>query len=134
MNQRIVFNGHRKHPKNCKTLLREHLIRCWGVKLFLLKDSFKYLSLIKFCYNLPFFNFVLIWLFYCHNLIFLVLSPLELLSFVIYNFFYNLCFYVLSKIELFSFVKIKNFEFCHNEFLSFVTIFFFEFCHNLIFF
>ena len=30
-----------KHRENRKMLPREHLIRCRGVKLFLLKDSFK---------------------------------------------------------------------------------------------
>ena len=33
-----------KHSENRKTLPREHLIHCRGVKLFLLKDSFKDLS------------------------------------------------------------------------------------------
>ena len=54
---------------------------------------------------------------FCHNLIFLVLSSFEFLTFVI------ICF----------------FEFCHNflkvllqfEFLSFVTILVLELCHNL---
>ena len=34
----------RKHRENRKTLPREHLISCQGVKMFLLKDPFKVLS------------------------------------------------------------------------------------------
>ena len=35
-----------KLRENCKTLPREHLIGCQGVKMFLLKDPFNVLSLI----------------------------------------------------------------------------------------
>ena len=48
----------KKHRKNRKTLPREQLFGCQGVKMFLLKDPFK-----KFFINrdLSYFNF-------CHNL------------------------------------------------------------------
>ena len=52
----------RKHSENRKTLPREHLIGCQGVKIFLLKDpflsSFFFINLdfsyFKFCHNLSF--------------------------------------------------------------------------------
>ena len=72
----------------------------------------------------------------------------------VFEFGPNLIFLVLSQFEYLSFVKIWVFEFCHKcvlssvivcfhnlifwvlsqfEFLSFVKIRFFDFCHNLIF-
>ena len=130
----------KKHCENHKKLHREHLICCWGVKLFLLKDVtitavttntvttviFFILSLVtnrvlEFCHNLSFFSFVTIW---------------------VYKFCHNLCFWVSSKFEFLSFLPIWVLEFCHNlsfwvfhnlSFLSFVTIYVFELCHNLNF-
>ena len=103
-----------KHCENCKTLPREHLIGCHGVKMFLIKDPFKFSFLLKL-------RFV----------IFPVLSQLGLISFVtiwFFEFCHNLSFVQFRLFEIFC----SQLEFCHN--LSVVTTWLlsqFVFCHNL---
>ena len=81
----------KKHCKNCEKLLREHLIGCQGVNLFLLKDV-----TINTFWVLSQFKFFLL----------RILSQFEVLSF--------LTIWVLSQFEFLSFVTIWHFEFCHK--------------------
>ena len=68
----FFFFSPKKHRKNCKKLPREHLISCWGVKLFLLN-----------CVTITiFFFFFTIWVFeFGHNLSFWFLSHFEFFLF-----------------------------------------------------
>ena len=47
-----------------------------------------------------------------------------------YYYCQNLIFLVLSQFDFLSFVTIQVFEFCHNLSLSFITFCFSEFCQN----
>ena len=76
-----------KHRKNRKTLPREHLIGCQGLKIFLLKDAFEVFVNHKF-------RFVIIQ----------VLSQFEFLSFVKIWVLQNLSF--VTTPVFFSFVTI----------------------------
>ena len=148
------WNLQLKHRENRKTLPREHLIGCQGVKMFLLKDYFKVfvftnwdLSYFKFCHNLSFwvlslFQFsssvtILVlshWFFlifssqfdFCHNLI---LSQ--------FDFSHNLTIVTICVLSQFEFCHKSSFvtiQLCHNLSFRFLSqIFFFEFCHHLCF-
>ena len=98
----------KKHCKNRKRLPREHHIGCQGVRMFLLKDPFKFV----FSHNLRFLSYFES--LSCHNLIFVTLS------FFLNFFLHNLIF---VKFEFLS-----EFDFCPIWVLSQL-----EFCHNLTF-
>ena len=135
-----------KHRENGKTLPREHLISCQGVKMLFLLDKLRFV-LIKvvtiwvFFYFCHILSFVTIWAFYFVT--FWVLSQFELLSFVTFwgieFFLHNLSFVTIWVFDLLSFVTYWVFEFHHNfkfwvspqfEFLSVMTIWVFGFLHN----
>ena len=113
-----------KHCKNCKKLHREHLIGCWGVNLFLLKDV-TIITVTTFTTDT--ITTVTIWLFkFCH---------IFFCSFVaiwVFEFYNNLIVLILSQFEYLNFVTPWVFEFSHNLiFLSFVTNWVFEFLRSL---
>ena len=117
-----------------KTLLWVHLICCQGVKLFLLKDSFKVSSQFEFLIfvTIGFWSFVTVWVFeYCHNLSFLILVTTLIFEFchnLSHEFCHNLNLLVVSKFELKSVVTIWFVKFFTiNFFLRFVTIWIIKF-------
>ena len=109
----------KKHRENRKNLPREHIIGCWGVKLFLLKDV-TIITVTTATVTTVTFTTVTIGFFWALSQFdFWFFSPIW-----VFEFCYNLSFWVLSH----SFLDWSQFGF-----LSFFTIFGFEFCHNLNF-
>ena len=88
----FVRKKYNKHCDNHKTLPREHPFSCQGVRMFLLKDGFKFAQVHTLTHTFEILSFVTIW----------VLD--------------------LSQFQFFSFIKICVFELSYFKFVSFVTI------------
>ena len=115
-----------KHNKNRKTLPREHLTGCQGVKMFLLKDPFKFCLL----HNFRFVIFQILsqvnFFYFCHHL-----SPQV---FVTIWFLSQFEFFVTTGVlSQFNLIIIQLFSLPFLDF-ELGTIWFFGFHHNLSFF
>ena len=142
-----------KISENRKTLPREHLIGCQGVKMFLLQDPFWVLSQFEFSsfVTISVLSHLSFWFFlsqfvFCHNFSFVttrVLSQFEFcpnLSLVItwvfsqFEFCHNLSFVATWVLSQVVFCHILSFwVLSHFLFLSFITIRVFDLCHNFNF-
>ena len=96
-----------KHHENCKKLPWEHVIGCWGVKLFLLK----YVTITTVTTATVTWTTVVFWL------LFLFLSQLDFLSYITIWFMSFVKTWrkkLFTPICFFSSVAIQVFEACHN--------------------
>ena len=116
----IQNSGHtrRKHLKNCEKLLREHLISCLGVKLFLLKICYFYYS--HYCYS-HYCNY-----YYCNNLSIWVLSQFDLLRTDNISSVVKVTSCLYLKRRHYCYCHYCHYSYCPNLSLRLVTIWIFE--------